>query len=353
MRKNSKPVACSPKALILYSGPLSENAEAEMPMKTDLLLLTLLYAVSLAAFIGAINARGRTHKFVSVLLAILCLCGAVFNTTRYFARPFATPSPFLALSPLIDNTSPQANKDSSGFSGVMPTADSSLQISIDSSIAAPQTENRVTETAVTPSLSTAEEPTKPKSAPPAETNTVAVPAKPARAVSTNPKIGLSLETPKQVVLPAKPEIESTTGKSNNTAFLEASKIRLKSELESAKRLVLNYSSLNLGYSSQISDGEYDALASKTTALLNDTRKMKDRLNALTYQLPSELGKAWGILATGEAFLITAGVNAEHFFKAEKEDEEKHRLDAFHEEIESASIALRDAGEALDSVKTVK
>ncbi len=53
-------------------------------MKTDLLLLTLLYAVACASFIGAINARGPARVALSYFLAILTLCAAVFHTSQLF-----------------------------------------------------------------------------------------------------------------------------------------------------------------------------------------------------------------------------------------------------------------------------
>jgi hypothetical protein len=54
-------------------------------MKTDLLLLTLLYAVACTAFIGAINARGPARVVLSYFLAILTLCAAVFHTSQLVA----------------------------------------------------------------------------------------------------------------------------------------------------------------------------------------------------------------------------------------------------------------------------
>jgi hypothetical protein len=54
-------------------------------MNTDLLLLTLLFAVTLSAFIGALNARGPGKTILSFFLAILCLSAAVFHTSQYVA----------------------------------------------------------------------------------------------------------------------------------------------------------------------------------------------------------------------------------------------------------------------------
>ncbi|HLP42640.1 MAG TPA: hypothetical protein VK465_14115 [Fibrobacteria bacterium] len=54
-------------------------------MQLELLLLTVLYAVALAAFVGAINAHGPVRVTLSYFLAILCLCAAVFHTSQYLA----------------------------------------------------------------------------------------------------------------------------------------------------------------------------------------------------------------------------------------------------------------------------
>lgn len=54
-------------------------------MKTDMLLLTVLYAVACSAFIGAINARGPARVALSWFLAILTLCAAVFHTSQMLA----------------------------------------------------------------------------------------------------------------------------------------------------------------------------------------------------------------------------------------------------------------------------
>lgn len=63
-------------------------------MQLELLLLTVLYAVSFAAFVGAINAHGPARVALSYFLAILCLCAAVFHTSQYLALgPNAKLSP--------------------------------------------------------------------------------------------------------------------------------------------------------------------------------------------------------------------------------------------------------------------
>ncbi len=54
-------------------------------MQLELLLLTVLYAVSFGAFVGAINAHGPARTALSYFLAILCLCAAVFHTSQYMA----------------------------------------------------------------------------------------------------------------------------------------------------------------------------------------------------------------------------------------------------------------------------
>ena len=84
-------------------------------MKIDLMLLTLLYAVAFAAFVGAINARGPARVALSYFLAILTLCAAVFHTSQFLAGggftqtddavvvappvPFAPPEPVVPPPP--------------------------------------------------------------------------------------------------------------------------------------------------------------------------------------------------------------------------------------------------------------
>ncbi len=51
-------------------------------MKSDLLMLTLMYSVACAAFIGAINSRGPVRVAISYFLAILTLCAAVYHTSQ-------------------------------------------------------------------------------------------------------------------------------------------------------------------------------------------------------------------------------------------------------------------------------
>lgn len=67
-------------------------------MHLELLLLTVLYAVALGAFVGAINAHGPARVALSYFLAILCLCAAVFHTSQYLAMG---PSGRLAHEPAV------------------------------------------------------------------------------------------------------------------------------------------------------------------------------------------------------------------------------------------------------------
>lgn len=83
-------------------------------MHMELLLLTVLYAVAFAAFVGAINAHGPARTALSYFLAILCLCAAVFHTSQYLAMgpsarlthepavitPAAPPPPAAPVPPL-------------------------------------------------------------------------------------------------------------------------------------------------------------------------------------------------------------------------------------------------------------
>jgi hypothetical protein len=63
----------------------TRSPEEGEPMKTDLMLLTLLYAVAFSAFVGAINSRGPARVALSYFLAILTLCAAVFHTSQFLA----------------------------------------------------------------------------------------------------------------------------------------------------------------------------------------------------------------------------------------------------------------------------
>ncbi len=51
-------------------------------MNVEILLITLLYAVTLVGFIAAINSRGPARIGLSYFFAILCLCASVFHTAR-------------------------------------------------------------------------------------------------------------------------------------------------------------------------------------------------------------------------------------------------------------------------------
>lgn len=51
-------------------------------VKSELLLLTLLWAVTLTALATAVNARGPARIAISYFLAILCLSAAVFHTIQ-------------------------------------------------------------------------------------------------------------------------------------------------------------------------------------------------------------------------------------------------------------------------------
>lgn len=74
-------------------------------MQLELLLLTVLYAVSFGAFVGAINAHGPARTALSYFLAILCLCAAVFHTSQYMAvgpsarLPSLEPTVLVPLAP--------------------------------------------------------------------------------------------------------------------------------------------------------------------------------------------------------------------------------------------------------------
>lgn len=55
-------------------------------MKSELLLLTLLWALTLNGFAIAVNARGPVRVTLSFAFAILCLGASVFHTSQYIVQ---------------------------------------------------------------------------------------------------------------------------------------------------------------------------------------------------------------------------------------------------------------------------
>lgn len=225
-------------------------------MKTDLLLLTLLYAVACTAFIGAINSRGPARVALSYFLAILTLCAAVFHTSQLVAGGDLLTKGDVVVAP--------------------PPAPEPVK--------APE----------------------PPSPPP-------------------------------------PDTAAINASQRDVAIAEG-KNELKGVLEAARRASRSLASLNLGGVADISDEEYEALQNRAVGYLSEARKVKDKLAAA--KVPPQLKDAQDILGKGIDALVGAAYNAERFFKAENDTEEKQHAAAFRRGSQEANAAFKKVGEAL-------
>lgn len=223
-------------------------------MKTDLMLLTLLYVVAFSAFIGAINARGPARVALSYFLAILCLCAAVFHTSQYLA---------------VGN------------------------LEVESAVVVP---------------------------PPAVPEPEAPPAPDTATLNA-----------------ARNEVEIAAGKNE-----------LKGVLESARRVVRNLASLNLGAVADISDEEYEALQNRAVGYLSEARRAKEKMAGVSAKLPPQLKEAQDELSKGLESLVAAAHNAERFFKSENDTEEKQHSGAFRRGTVEAKTAFKKAGSLIGS-----
>ncbi len=116
--------------------------------------------------------------------------------------------------------------------------------------------------------------------------------------------------------------------SKNQVALGESKTDLKGVLVVAQRVSRNLSGLNLGVVADISDEEYEALQNKTVGYLSEARQVKEKLAPLLAKSPEALKGTADYLSKGVESLVTAAYNAERFFKAENDTEEKSHLSAF-------------------------
>ncbi len=209
-------------------------------MNSEILQLTLLFAVTCTAFIGAINSRGQARVVLSYALAILTMCATVFQTSQYLVAGSSPVQPEEAL-------------------------------------------------VVTP--------------PPSQ--------------------------PPSVSAPIIPQIDTAAlVASKNQVALGESKTDLKGVLVVAQRISRNLSGLNLGVVADISDEEYEALQNKTVGYLSEARQVKEKLAPLLAKSPEALKGTADYLSKGVESLVTAAYNAERFFKAENDTEEKSHLSAF-------------------------
>ncbi len=211
-------------------------------MNTEILELTLLFAVTCTAFIGAINSRGQTRVVLSYFLAILTLCATVFQTSQYLVSRSGSVQPEQAV------------------------------------VVAP-----------------------PPPPPP----------------------------PPPVSAPLVPKVDTAAlSASKNQVALGESKTELKGILTVAQRISRNLSGLNLGVVADISDEEYEGLQNKTVGYLSEARQVKEKLAPLLAKSPEALKGTADYLSKGVESLVTAAYNAERFFKAENDTEEKSHLSAF-------------------------
>jgi hypothetical protein len=241
-------------------------------MKTDLLLLTLLYALAFTAFIGAINSRGQIRILLSYFLAILTLCAAVFHTSQYLVR------------------------------GSFPGSST---------------------------LGQGEE----------------------AMVVTPPAFPSSMPEPAPISAPAPitPPIDSSAlALSNNQVAIGESKHELKGLLEVARRISKNLTALNLGSVAEVSDEEYEALQNKTVGFLSEARKTKEKLLPVVAGAPESVKATAETLSKGVESLVVAAFNAERFFKAENDTEEKAHLAAFRKGNQNALALLKKVGTDLGS-----
>ena len=220
-------------------------------MKTDLLLLTLLYVVAFAAFVGAVNARGPARVAISYFLAILCLCAAVFHTSQFLAAPVPEPVVITPPKPEPEVIAPAPGPDTAGLAA-----------------------------------------------------------------------------------------------SKREAAVGEAKAELKTVLESALRVQRNLASLKLGAAAEISDEEYESLQNRAISYLSEARRVKERMAALSEKLPPGLTEANEALTRGVESLVNTAVNAERFFKAENDSEEKERMAGFRRGSQATAASLRKAGDLL-------
>jgi hypothetical protein len=220
-------------------------------VKSELLLLTLLWAITLTGFSAAVNARGPARISISYFIAILCLCGAVFHTSQYLAESNSTQAA------VIDPTVPV------------------------------------------------------------------------------------VENVPQVVLPS---AEDTAGlaASKQALITAAARTEMKGALDLAKRLAERLIAVDLGRVSDLSDAEYDAMQNKSFSFKSDVGKVKERLSGLSVTLPGGLQEPAAKIQGAVGQLSQAVQDYDRFFKAENDDEEAKRKQAYQQLTQSALSALKQA-----------
>jgi plasmid maintenance system antidote protein VapI len=226
-------------------------------VKTELLLLILLWAVTLNGFSVAVNARGPVRVTLSYLFAIFCLCGAVFTTIQEVVSEKAAAASIIE-APAIP------------------------------------------------------EPPPPEIVKPAEVDTVGLRA------------------------------------SQLAAALGAARNEITQVIEQARRLGDRLAAVNLGRVPDLSDEEYDAMQNKAFGFRNEIGKVKDKVATVGANLPEPLKPVEAKLQEAVQALSQAVQAYDRFFKAENDEEESVRQQAFRRSTQEALSALKQAESGLSS-----
>jgi hypothetical protein len=145
--------------------------------------------------------------------------------------------------------------------------------------------------------------------------------------------------------PPGPDTAAINSSQRDAAVAEG-KNELKGVLDAARHTARSLASLNLGAVADISDEEYEGLQNRAIGYLAEARKDKDKLGAAAAKTPPQLKGAVDELAKGMESLVAAAYNAERFFKAENDTEEKQHAAAFRRGSQEANAAFKKAGEML-------
>jgi hypothetical protein len=138
------------------------------------------------------------------------------------------------------------------------------------------------------------------------------------------------------------------GASQQQAALAEARAKLRGVLEMAERLRQNLSGFDLTRVTEISDEEYQRMQGRAQALSAEARRLKERVDETTPQLPGGLEGAVEALNTAVEGLTTGSHNLERFFKSENDTEERERRGAFRQGVQNAEAALRKVESRLGS-----
>lgn len=264
-------------------------------MTTESLLLTVLFCLTLTAFIGAVNARGLVRVALSYFFAILCLCAAVFHTTRHFAA---------------EGGSPAARRAAAAKAGASDSSPAEVkELAVDDPAGAAPVERPL-------GAATEEDPTAPD-------------AGSGEAVSGNAGPGDAAKASRQI---ADSEEDVATGEYRQ---------QLRTLTGRAQKQAQVLAALDLGRATEASDEEYEALKRRSAKNLADIRVLRAELTALGAS-PSATRQGRQALLSGLDALIAACGHYDRFFKAENGSEERIRREAFEKGVRQAQDSFRRA-----------